>query len=73
MLTLSELKLDPLPAALTSVVLKQYLFAAGFTLFDLVGGQGKIDIARHLARFLEWMQATEAQWSTAAGKLEKLR
>jgi len=69
-LTLSELKLDPLPAALTSHVLKQYLFAAGFTLFDLVGGQGKIDIARHLVGHLESKQATEARWSAAAGKLE---
>ena len=74
-LTLSELKLDPLPAALTSHVLKQYLFAAGFTLFDLAdsAGKGKADIARHLVGHLESMQATEAQWSTAAGKLEKLR
>ena len=33
-LKLSELKFDPLPAALTAHVLQQYLFAAGFTASD---------------------------------------
>ena len=71
-LKLSELKLDPLPAALTAHVLQQYLFAAGFTLFDLAAsaGKGKADIARHLVGHLESKGATEALWSTAAGTLE---
>ena len=69
-LTLSELKLDPLPEALTSQVLKAYVFAAGFTLFGVVGGQGKSNLARRLVGFLESKGVTEAQWSAAAGKLE---
>lgn len=69
-LTLSELKLDPLPAALTSHVLLQYVYAAGFTPLDLTGGKAKSELARHLVGFLESKQATEAQWSTAAGTLE---
>jgi hypothetical protein len=69
-LTLSELKLDPLPAALTSHVLLQYVYTAGFKPLDLAGGKAKSDLARHLVGFLESKKATEAQWSAAAAKLE---
>ena len=51
-------------------VLKAYLYAAGVTTFDLTGGKGKSNIARHLIGLLESKQATEALWSAAAGKLE---
>jgi len=64
-LKLSELKLDPLPAALTSVVLEAYVKGCGID-WRALTSQKKTDLAGALVEHFEANGIVEAKWSAEA-------